>query len=153
QRIFERFPAAKMLGVTATPDRGDKRNLGKVFESVAYVYGLRQAVADGNLCRITAQTVPLKVDLSGVGTKAGDYSESDVGAALDPYLERIALEVSLRCRERKTLAFLPLCVTSRRTAKRSRRGWPRRGRSCVATPCCSQKALMSRPSTACCRFG
>lgn len=114
QRIFERFPAAKMLGVTATPDRGDKRNLGKVFESVAYVYGLRQAVADGNLSRITAQTVPLKVDLSGVGTKAGDYSENDVGDALDPYLERIAQEVWLRCRERKTLAFLPLCVTSRK---------------------------------------
>ncbi len=112
-RIYERFSGAKMLGVTATPDRGDKRNLGKVFESIAFSYGLRQAVVEGNLARITACTVPLKVDLGGVRVKAGDYDEAGLGEALAPYLERIADEMAARASDRKTLVFLPLRVTSR----------------------------------------
>ena len=35
QRILKHFPNAKVLGVTATPDRGDMRNLGEYFESLA----------------------------------------------------------------------------------------------------------------------
>ena len=38
RRILDWFPAAKVLGVTATPDRGDLRNLGEVFDSLAYEY-------------------------------------------------------------------------------------------------------------------
>lgn len=113
QGIFRHFDGAKMLGVTATPDRGDKKNLGKVFESIAFSYGLRQAVLDGHLARITAQTVPLKIDMSTVRTKAGDYDENGIGDALGPYLEAIADEVVARAADRKTLAFLPLRATSR----------------------------------------
>lgn len=113
QGIFGHFSGAKMLGVTATPDRGDKKNLGKVYESLAFSYGLRQAVLDGNLARIEAQTVPLKVDLGRVRVKAGDYDEHALGDALEPYLEAIADETAARARDRKTLAFLPLRATSR----------------------------------------
>lgn len=35
-RILEHFGDARVLGVTATPDRGDMRNLGAVFDSLAY---------------------------------------------------------------------------------------------------------------------
>ena len=35
QRVMEHFPQAKVLGVTATPDRGDMRNLGQFFETLA----------------------------------------------------------------------------------------------------------------------
>lgn len=113
-RVFTRFSSAKMLGVTATPDRGDKRNLGKVFENICFKYVLRDAVADGNLARIKALTIPLSVDLRGVGSKAGDYDETQIGDALEPYLARIADEVVARASDRKSLAFLPLRVTSRR---------------------------------------
>lgn len=36
QRVLEHFNQSKVLGVTATPDRGDMRNLGQFFESLAY---------------------------------------------------------------------------------------------------------------------
>jgi len=111
--IFSYFPTAKMLGVTATPDRGDKRNLGEVFESIAFSYGLRQAVSEGFLSRIVAHTVPLKIDMSNVRIKAGDYDENGIGDVLGPYLEKIADEVVARARDRKTLVFLPLRATSR----------------------------------------
>ena len=38
QRVLQHFSSAKVLGVTATPDRGDMRNLGQYFESLAYEY-------------------------------------------------------------------------------------------------------------------
>ena len=40
RRILDHFSDAKVLGVTATPDRGDMRDLGAVFESLAYEYTL-----------------------------------------------------------------------------------------------------------------
>ena len=114
QRVLEHFPEASVLGVTATPDRGDMRNLGQYFDSLAYEYRITQAIKDGYLCRIKAQTIPLRLDMSGVKTQAGDYSAADVGHALDPYLEQIAAEMKTYCAGRKTVVFLPLIETSRR---------------------------------------
>ncbi|HIR61516.1 MAG TPA: DEAD/DEAH box helicase family protein, partial [Candidatus Faecivivens stercoravium] len=41
-RVLDHFPDARVLGVTATPDRGDMRNLGSLFQSLAYEYTLPQ---------------------------------------------------------------------------------------------------------------
>lgn len=115
QRIFDHFDGAKVLGVTATPDRGDMRNLGAFFESLAYEYTLPRAIKDGYLCPIKAHTIPLRLDLSGVGVQAGDFKASDLGSALDPYLAQIADEmVAAGCMERKTVVFLPLIKTSQK---------------------------------------
>ena len=113
-RIIEYFEAAKLLGVTATPDRGDMRNLGAVFETLAYEYTLPKAIKDGFLCKIRALTVPLSIDMTGVKTQAGDYSAKDVGTALDPYLDAIAREMAEHCRGRRTVVFLPLVKTSQK---------------------------------------
>ena len=40
QRVLNHFHDAKVLGVTATPDRGDMKNLGSVFENLSYEYTL-----------------------------------------------------------------------------------------------------------------
>ena len=114
QRVLNHFPDANVLGVTATPDRGDMRNLGQYFDSLAYEYRITQAIKDGYLCKIKAQTIPLKLDMSGVGTQDGDYKAADVGHALDPYLDKIADEMRTYCTGRKTVVFLPLIETSRR---------------------------------------
>ena len=114
QRVLGHFDQAKVLGVTATPDRGDMRNLGQYFESLAYEYTLPKAIRDGYLCKIKAQTIPLKLDLTGVGMQAGDYKTSDLGTALDPYLYQIADEMTKYCFDRKTVVFLPLIKTSQK---------------------------------------
>ena len=64
QQVLAHFPAAQILGVTATADRGDKRNLGEFFNSVAYEYTLPRAIREGYLSPIKAQTVPLQLDLT-----------------------------------------------------------------------------------------
>ena len=111
-KILNHFSDAKVLGVTATPDRGDMRNLGQVFDSLAYEYTLPKAIKEGYLSPIKAVTIPLQLDLSGVATQAGDFKASDIDTALDPYLFQIADEMCSYCQNRKTVVFLPLIRTS-----------------------------------------
>jgi superfamily II DNA or RNA helicase len=114
QRVLEHFPEANVLGVTATPDRGDMRNLGEVFDSLAYEYKLTQAIREGYLCPILAQTIPLQLDISQVTLSGGDFAVGGLGTALDPYLEQIASEMQTACAGRKTVVFLPLIKTSQK---------------------------------------
>lgn len=114
QRVLQHFESANVLGVTATPDRGDMRNLGSYFESLAYEYSLPEAIKSGYLSPIKALTIPLKLDLSNVKQQAGDFSTKDLGTALDPYLEQIAEEMKKQCFNRKTVVFLPLVKTSQK---------------------------------------
>lgn len=114
RRILDYFSGAKVLGVTATPDRGDMRNLGEVFDSLAFEYKLTDAIKEGYLCKIMAQTIPLQLDITSVTMSGGDYAVGDLGTALDPYLEQIAAEMANRCKGRKTVVFLPLIKTSQK---------------------------------------
>lgn len=114
QRVLQHFDNAKVLGVTATPDRGDMRNLGSYFDSLAYEYSLPRAIKDGYLSPIKALTIPLKVDISGVSIQSGDYAPGEIGTALDPYLEQIVVEMQHYCMDRKTVVFLPLIKTSQK---------------------------------------
>ncbi|MGG2111940.1 DEAD/DEAH box helicase [Lysinibacillus pakistanensis] len=114
QRVLQYFEQAHVLGVTATPDRGDMKNLGSYFESLAYEYTLPKAIKSGYLSPIKALTIPLKLDLSSVGQQAGDFKSSDLGSALDPYLESIAEEMWKVAKDRKIVVFLPLVKTSQK---------------------------------------
>nr|WP_303020949.1 DEAD/DEAH box helicase [uncultured Blautia sp.] len=114
QKVLQHFPDAQILGVTATPDRGDMQNLGQFFESLAYEYTLPKAIKEGYLTPIKALTIPLKIDMSSVSVQAGDFKVGDIGTALDPYLEGIAEEMKKYCSDKKTVVFLPLVKTSQK---------------------------------------
>ena len=114
QHVLQHFADAQVLGVTATPDRGDMRNLGQYFDSLAYEYTMVRAIRDGYLTPIKAETIPLQLDLSGVKVQSGDFKVGDIATALDPYLHQIAEEMAARCAGRKTVVFLPLVKTSQK---------------------------------------
>lgn len=114
RKILDHFSPARLLGVTATPDRGDKKTLAEIFDSVAYEYSMAQAIRDGYLVPPKAEMIPLAIDLSDARTSMGDYTDSSLGDALEPYLERIADEMAQRCRDRRTVIFLPLIATSQK---------------------------------------
>ena len=114
RNVLDYFDEAKVLGVTATPERGDLKNLGEVFDTLAYEYRITQAIKQGYLCRIKALTIPLKLDISKVGISAGDYKVGEIGTALDPYLDQIADQMAEHCMNRKTVVFLPLIATSQK---------------------------------------
>ena len=108
QTVLQQFPDAKVLGVTATPDRGDKQSLAKYFEGIAYEYRLRQAVEDGYLVRPTARCIPLEIDMSTVKVRVGDFEVNSIAEALEPYLPEIAKQIALYASDRKTVVFCPL---------------------------------------------
>lgn len=114
QRVLNHFDRhAKVVGFTATPDRGDKRNLGNYFENVAAEVSLFELINAGFLSRIAVKSIPLQIDLSRVGQRAGDFDESDLGDALAPYLKSIAAAIRDHAAFRRTLVFLPLIATSK----------------------------------------
>ena len=78
QNILQQFPDAKVLGVTATADRSDKKNLGQYFESVAFQYPLKRAVAEGWLSKISARTIPINIDFSNVKVSVGDFEVNSI---------------------------------------------------------------------------
>jgi len=115
QRVLSHFEDhAKVLGVTATPDRGDQKNLGTYFEDIAFEVGLHELINQGFLARIAVRTVPVRIDLGAVRTTAGDYNDADLGDAIEPILREIVASLRAAIGSRKTIVFLPLVRTSRR---------------------------------------
>jgi superfamily II DNA or RNA helicase len=117
RRILSYFDGAKVLGVTATPDRGDMRNLGEIYESLAYEYTLPKAISEGFLCKLKALTIPLEININGVTQQAGDFKLSELSDAIMPYMDAIGREMAEHCRDRKTVVFLPLIATSQKMAE------------------------------------
>jgi superfamily II DNA or RNA helicase len=125
QSVLSYFSGAKVLGVTATPDRGDKKNLGAFFEHVAFEITLPELINSGYLVKPVAKTVPLKIDLRGVRKTAGDFNAGDLEDAISPVLEAAADEILMNAYGRKILVFLPLIQTAKRFSEIcNRKGFP-----------------------------
>ena len=112
--VIDHFAFADILGVTATPDRGDKKNLGEFFENIAAEISLLDLIKQKFLCSIAIRSIPIKIDLNGVHSIAGDLDSGELGHVLEPYLDQIARQIKLYAGNRKTLCFLPLISTSQK---------------------------------------
>lgn len=113
RKVLDFFKGYKLLGVTATPDRGDQRNLGRLYEKIAFEYSMVKAIREKYLSPIIAKTVPLKIDLGKVGVRGGDLSQDEIAHKLEPYLEQIADCVAEEAKTRKKIVcFLPLIAIS-----------------------------------------
>ena len=77
-------PDLKILGVTATPDRGDKNALGQIYDTVAYDYEMKDAMRDGWLVPVEQQMVEVEgLDFSACRTVAGDLNGSDLARIME----------------------------------------------------------------------
>ena len=103
---------AQVLGVTATPYRGDRRNLGEFYEYTAYEIGLFDLIRQGFLSPIVVKSLPLSIDLSNVTQSKGDFDAQELSHVIEPYLDEAAMLLREHGSFRKTLAFLPLIATS-----------------------------------------
>lgn len=113
QKVLGHFACAQVVGITATPFRSDKQQLGTFYQAVACEIGLVRLIKEGWLSRIMIKSVPAGIDLSGVRTVAGDYREDDLGEAIEPHLFRCAEILAEHARNRRTVVFLPLIGTSK----------------------------------------
>jgi superfamily II DNA or RNA helicase len=118
QKIFKHFSYAKVLGITATPFRSDRKELGNFFEKIAIDIGLDRLIREGYLSRIQIKSFPMSVDLREVKMSGGDYSTSDLGAVIEPILQEAANQLVTHAADRKKIViFLPLVKTSIRMAR------------------------------------
>lgn len=106
-KIFDYFSTSKVLGVTATPDRGDQRKLNSFFETKAYEYELAQAIKDGWLAPIIARTANINVDISKVKNAAGDFAVGELEEAVSPYFMAVAQYMQKHIPTRKAIVFTP----------------------------------------------
>lgn len=116
KRVVDFFSGARLLGVTATPKRGDRVNVQSLFDTACSEYTIEQAIRDGYLSQIVVQKCPVKIDISGVRMQNGDFSARDVGSAVMPYLEAVAREIALKAAGRKTIIFTPLVEVAKEMA-------------------------------------
>ena len=116
QSVFSYFAGAQVVGLTATPFRSDKKQLGHFYQTIAAEIGLVRLIREGWLSRISIKSVPAKIDLADVRTARGDYREDDLGSAIEPHLDELAAILAEHAPGRRTVAFLPLVATSRKFA-------------------------------------
>lgn len=81
-RLMKEYPKAAVIGLTATPVRGDGRGLGGIYEAMVEAPSVAELTALGYLvpARYFAPTIP---DLTGVKVVRGDYDAKQLEKALD----------------------------------------------------------------------
>lgn len=112
----------RLLGVTATADRGDKKSLADVYERVAFEFNLLEAVHEGWLVRPRVETIPMEIDLKGVKTsrtsQGSDYDLTEVAHRIEPFLSEIARQLARRVAGKgQGIVFLPSVATARMMAE------------------------------------
>ena len=105
-------PALKVIGFTATPYRLDSGMLheGKdaLFTDIAYQVSVRELIDDGWLCPLVSKAASTRLDVTGVGTRGGEFVARELQAAVDlPEITEAAIDevVALGRDRRSWLAF------------------------------------------------
>lgn len=114
QKVLTYFAEAQVIGITATPFRSDRRQLGSFYQFITPVdAGLIRLIKEGFLSPITIKSVPVGIDIRQVRTVAGDYQVDDLGRAVAPHLVKCARLLAEHAKDRRTVVFLPLVESSR----------------------------------------
>jgi ATP-dependent helicase IRC3 len=98
------------LGVTATPERGDKVGLIHVWQGIVYQKSLLEMILAGYLCDLRAIRVGLQLDLGCIRTRHGDYVDGDLGRAMleADAPQHVVTAYQEHAPGRKALVFTPL---------------------------------------------
>src|SRR6266536_722573 len=116
--ITDYFEDAKVVGVTATPDRQDETALGRLFETVCEPYDILDGINDGYLCPIVGRLERLpSFDLRGLKANGpgGDYGDGQLGKELqrnDETLKAICEKTLEHAGELPFIQFFPTVETA-----------------------------------------
>jgi DNA repair protein RadD len=82
QKVVDAYPDAVIIGLTATPVRGDGRGLGNIFDKKIEAPQVAELIIGGYLVRSRVYA-PVDPDLKGVKTQSGDYVISQLSARMN----------------------------------------------------------------------
>jgi superfamily II DNA or RNA helicase len=81
-KVVAGFPSARVLGVTATPERLDGKGMGQMFDDMVMGPTVAELTAQGFLSHAVVYA-PSAPDLGSVGTRMGDYVSKQLEDAMD----------------------------------------------------------------------
>ncbi len=82
RKLIAEYPNSFIIGLTATPCRGDGLGLGHIYSDMVCAPSIKQLTKEGHLvpARYFAPSIP---DLKGVQTSMGDYNTKQLAARMD----------------------------------------------------------------------
>jgi len=105
-------PALKVIGFTATPYRTGSGMLhegtGALLTDIAYEVSVRELIDQGYLCPLVSKAAETRLDVSGVGSRGGEFIAGQLQAAVDlPETTEAAIDevVALGADRRSWLLF------------------------------------------------
>lgn len=75
--------STSLLGLTATPSRGDGQAMGAVYQEIVYSYGIQDAIKDGWLSDVRGIRIKTTTDISKVGSQAGEFKQDELADAVN----------------------------------------------------------------------
>lgn len=130
QTILDAFPKAVRAGLSATPDRLDRKPLA-CFDSACTPYGIVEAVTDSWLVPIKARRVKVKsIDLSHVKTVGGDLAKDELEAIVksEESIHGSVQGILDYATNKPTIVFCPGIDSARRTCEVLERHRPGRAK-------------------------
>ena len=102
-------PDVKLLGMTATPNRGDKKGLRPVFSNVCDQITVSELIASGHLVRpkMFVMDIGAQQKLKEVKKTAGDFDMEEVARIMDthPINEAVVAHWKEKAGDRQTVVF------------------------------------------------
>jgi len=87
RELAEINPYLKILGMTATPYRLDSGMLHEgpeaLFDAIAHETSVRDLIDQGYLCKLITKQPKTQLDVTGVGTRGGEFIPGQLEAAVD----------------------------------------------------------------------
>ena len=108
-RVRDANPDARVFGVTATPNRGDRKGLREVFDNVADQISLGELIASGHLVppRTFVIDVGVQDELKSVRRTSSDFDMSEVANIMDraPVTEEVIRHWKEKAGDRQSVIF------------------------------------------------
>lgn len=143
-------PGPLLLGVTATPDRGDGAGLDDLFDEVVWNYDILWGIRAGFLADVRAKRITLDaLDLGKVKVSRGDYEQGAVGRAMEnaDAPDLIVKAWQEHAPDRRTLVFMPTVALAESMAEKFRAAGVRAGWISGETPYDQRRATLDMYST------
>ena len=83
QRVLDAYPTARVIGLTATPQRTDGKGLDDLFNTIVEGPSLRELIDRGFLADYDLVAPPMAADISHIKTKMGDFDKRQSEEAMD----------------------------------------------------------------------
>ena len=138
-----------VVGVTATPARGDRQSLRQVFDGIVYQKTLVEMMQAGYLVDLRAMQVLLQADFDALRTQHGDFVEAELETLL---LEanapaQVLTAFQAHAAERKALLFTPTVATAHAMAETFCRAGIAAEALDATTPLATRRAILQRLHT------